>query len=244
MTVDVCLSPSLYSVYHNSEAVVVVVDVFRATTTIAQAFKHGVKSIRTVCSIEEAMAYKEQGWLVGAEREAERCPFADFGNSPFDYTRKKIARKNIVFTTTNGTRAITLAQAANQVITGAFVNLKAVVKYCKRSKRDVLVLCSGWQNQVNIEDSLFAGALVDRLERKGFSIESDAAIMVRELWLIHKKDMLHFLSQSDHYHRLEEKGLIQDISFCLQLDEIDIVPELQMNESTLILKKAKKIDAS
>ena len=86
MKIDVCFSPALYPVYHNPEAIVVVVDVFRATTTMAAAFKNGVRSIRPVATVEEAQEYKAKGWLVRAERNVKRCEFADFGNSPFDYT--------------------------------------------------------------------------------------------------------------------------------------------------------------
>ena len=163
MKIDVCFSPALYPVYHNPEAIVVVVDVFRATTTMAAAFSNGVRSIRPVATVEEAEAYKAKGWLVGAERNVKRCSFADFGNSPFDYTAEKVSGKDIVFTTTNGTRAITIAKSAFRVITGAFINLQAVADYCVRHKRDVVVLCSGWQDKVNIEDTLFGGALTDAL---------------------------------------------------------------------------------
>ena len=145
MKIDVCFSPALYPVYHNPEAIVVVVDVFRATTTMAAAFSNGVRSIRPVATVEEAEAYKAKGWLVGAERNVKRCGFADFGNSPFDYTAEKVSGKDIVFTTTNGTRAITIAKSAFRVITGAFINLQAVAGYCVCHKRDVVVLCSGWQ---------------------------------------------------------------------------------------------------
>ena len=137
MKIDVCFSPVLYPVYHNPEAIVVVVDVFRATTTMAAAFSNGVSSIRPVATVEEAEAYKAKGWLVGAERNVKRCEFADFGNSPFDYTSEKVFGKDIVFTTTNGTRAITIARAAFRVITGAFINLQAVAGYCVRHKRYV-----------------------------------------------------------------------------------------------------------
>ena len=154
LQVDVCFSPALYPVYHHPEAIVVVVDIFRATTTMVTAFERGVRSIRPVATVEEAEAYKQAGWLVGAERNVKRCPFADFGNSPFDYTADKVAGKDIVFTTTNGTRAITIARAAFRVVIGAFLNLQGVADYCRCHQRNVVVLCSGWQDKVNVEDTL------------------------------------------------------------------------------------------
>ena len=140
MKIDVCFSPALYPAYHDPEAIVVVVDIFRATTTMAAAFSNGVRSIRPVATVEEAQAYKEKGLLVGAERNVRRCDFADFGNSPFDYTPEKVAGKEIVFTTTNGTKAITIAQSAYRVVTGAFINLQAVADNCVGLKRNVVVL--------------------------------------------------------------------------------------------------------
>ena len=144
MKIDVCFSPVLYPAYHNQEAIVVVVDIFRATTTMAAAFQNGVRTIRPVATVEEAQSYKMKGWLVGAERNVKRCEFADFGNSPFDYLPEKVKGKDVAFTTTNGTRAITIAKSAYRVITGAFINLQAVAEYCLSHKRDVIVLCSGW----------------------------------------------------------------------------------------------------
>ena len=199
MKIDVCFSPALYPVYHNPEAIVVVVDVFRATTTMAAAFSNGVRSIRPVATVEEAEAYKAKGWLVGAERNVKRCGFADFGNSPFDYTAEKVSGKDIVFTTTNGTRAITIAKSAFRVITGAFINLQAVAGYCVCHKRDVVVLCSGWQDKVNIEDTLFGGALTDALLNTGlYEAGSDAAVIARDMWTGNKANLLAYLDTTDH----------------------------------------------
>ena len=152
MKIDVCFSPALYPVYHNPEAIVVGVDVFRATTTMAAAFSNGVRSIRPVATVEEAEAYKAEGWLVGAERNVKRCEFADFGNSPFDYTPEKVSGKDLVFTTTNGTRAITIARAAFRVITGAFINLQAAAGSFARHKRDGGGVWSGLEGKGKIEE--------------------------------------------------------------------------------------------
>ena len=230
MKIDVCFSPVLYPVYHNPEAIVVVVDVFRATTTMAAAFSNGVSSIRPVATVEEAEAYKAKGWLVGAERNVKRCEFADFGNSPFDYTSEKVFGKDIVFTTTNGTRAITIARAAFRVITGAFINLQAVAGYCVRHKRDVVVLCSGWQDKVNIEDTLFGGALTDVL------LNSDAAVIARDMWTSNKEDLFAYLETTDHMGRLKANHLEEAVPYCLTLSITDKVPELSIEGDTLILR--------
>lgn len=237
MKIDVCFSPALYPVYHDPEAVVVVVDVFRATTTIAAAFGNGVRSIRPVATVEEAQAYKEKGWLVGAERNVKRCDFADFGNSPLDYTPEKVNGKDLVFTTTNGTRAITVARDAYRVITGAFINLQAVAAYCLAHKRDVVVLCSGWQDKVNIEDTLFGGALVETLLQAGlYETGSDAAVIARDMWNANKQDLAAYLEPTDHMARLKANRLEDAVPYCLTLSSTDKVPELSIENEILILK--------
>ena len=236
MKIDVCFSPALYPAYHDPEAIVVVVDIFRATTTMAAAFSNGVRSIRPVATVEEAQAYKEKGWLVGAERNVRRCDFADFGNSPFDYTPEKVAGKEIVFTTTNGTKAITIAQSAYRVVTGAFINLQAVADYCVGHKRDVVVLCSGWQDKVNIEDTLFGGALVDLLVNTGlYEKGSDSAVIAQDMWTTNKEDLLRYLAPTDHVARLKANHLDDSIPYCLTLSITDRVPELAIEEETLLL---------
>lgn len=236
MKIDVCFSPALYPAYHDPEAIVVVVDIFRATTTMAAAFSNGVRSIRPVATVEEAQAYKEKGWLVGAERNVRRCDFADFGNSPFDYTPEKVAGKEIVFTTTNGTKAITIAQSAYRVVTGAFINLQAVADYCVGHKRDVVVLCSGWQDKVNIEDTLFGGALVDLLVNTGlYEKGSDSAVIAQDMWITNKEDLLRYLAPTDHVARLKANHLDDSIPYCLTLSITDRVPELAIEEETLLL---------
>lgn len=237
MTIDVCFSPALYPVYHNPEAVVVVVDIFRATTTMAAAFNNGVRSIRPVATVEEAEAYKAEGWLVGAERNVKRCPFADFGNSPFDYTPEKVAGRDVVFTTTNGTWAITIAKSAYRVVTGAFINLQAVADYCLSHQRDVIVLCSGWQDKVNMEDTLFGGALTDVLLCSGeYSSGSDAALIARDMWTGNRDNLLAYLDPSDHMARLKANQLEDAVPYCLMLNLTDKVPELAIEKDILILR--------
>lgn len=236
MKIDVCFSPAMYSAYHNPEAIVVVVDIFRATTTMMTAFENGVRSIRPVATIEEAKNYKKEGWLIGAERNVKRCDFADFGNSPFDYTPDKVAGKEIVFTTTNGTCAITVAKTAYRVLLGAFVNLQAIAEYCLSHKRDVVVLCSGWQDKVNIEDTLFGGALADVLISTGmYEPNSDAAVIARDMWRSNKDDLIAYLDSTDHMARLKANHLEDSVPYCLTLSCINRVSELTIENDTLII---------
>lgn len=240
MKIDVCFSPALYPVYHDAEAVVVVVDIFRATTSMVTAFRNGVRSIRPVATVEEAKAYKEKGWLVGAERNVKRCDFADFGNSPFDYTGEKLKGCDIVFTTTNGTKSITIARDAFRVVAGAFINLRAVAAYCLEKQRNVVVLASGWEDMVNIEDTLFGGALADLLTETGrFEPGSDAALIAMDMWRNHKDGLMAYINRTDHIKRLKANHLEGAAPYCLTLDTAREVPELSLEEGILVLRKKK-----
>ncbi|NDV68469.1 2-phosphosulfolactate phosphatase [Dysgonomonas sp. 25] len=225
MTVDVCFSPALYPYYAgDADKVVVVTDIFRASTTMCAALNNGASSVIPVASIEEAKAYKEKGYLVGAERNVKRCDFADFGNSPFDYTPEKVGEKDIVFTTTNGTQAIEQAKDASELIIGAFVNIRATLDFCLEQGKDVIILCAGWNNRFNMEDTLFGGALAAVLKFKGWQSASDASLIAMQMWREAKNDIRKYVGQSEHIKRLESNGLLKDADYCLTLDAIDIVP--------------------
>lgn len=227
MKVDVCFSPALYRYYAESnDIIVVVVDIFRASTTMCAAFNNGAKYIIPVASVEEAKEYKAKGYLVGAERNVKRCDFADFGNSPFDYTPEKVKDKEIVFTTTNGTMAIEEAADSDCLIVGAFSNLEAVTQFCIGKEKDVIVLCSGWNNRFNLEDSLFAGALAEALvEHGGYSPQSDAVKVALSMWEEAKPNIRQYINRSEHIKRLEANNLQDSVNYCLTLDTVDLVPE-------------------
>ena len=159
MQIEICFSPSLIQLYEHRDSVVVVTDVFRATTTICTAFANGASYIIPVATEQEALAYKSLGHLVGAEQATERCSFADFGNSPSEYSVDKVNGKSIVFMTTNGTKAIKGAADCYQLLIGAFVNLRALTERILSLGKDVLIVCSGANGRICLEDSLFAGAL-------------------------------------------------------------------------------------
>ena len=226
MTVDVCFSPALYPLYHNDENVVIVADIFRATTTIITAFINGARSIRPVASIDEAIAAKAEGFLVGAERNVRRCDFADFGNSPFDYIPSRVRDRDIVFTTTNGTRAVVMAAGAWRIAAGAFVNLQSVAKWCADHGRNVIMLASGWNDKINLEDTLYGGALVSALTSYSYRPATDAARMALDLWNLHRSKLKEAVAATDHYARLLANGLEDSVDYCLSLDVAPIVPEV------------------
>ena len=225
MKVDICFSPALYQYYADSnDKIVVVVDIFRATTTMCAAFKNGAVAIIPVASIEEAQVYKSEGYLVGAERNVKRCDFADFGNSPFDYTADKVKGREVVFTTTNGTQAIETAADAGILTIGAFSNISALADFCIEKQKNVIILCAGWNNRFNIEDTLFGGALTKRLIERGYTSASDATLVALSMWDEATPDILSYIGRAEHVKRLEANNLQDSIEYCLTEDTVHLVP--------------------
>ncbi len=140
----------------------VIIDILRATSAICTAFENGAASIIPVATIEEARIYKSKGYLVAAERDGYVLDFADFGNSPFNFTREKVAGKTIVYSTTNGTGIINQASNAGNIVIGSFLNLSSLVRWISDRDKNVILFCAGWKNRFNLEDTLCAGAIAEQ----------------------------------------------------------------------------------
>ncbi|HLW10919.1 MAG TPA: 2-phosphosulfolactate phosphatase, partial [Fermentimonas sp.] len=132
--------------------------------------------------------------------------------------------KSIVFTTTNGTRAIDVAKDCKELIIGSFPNISAVAERCIKSAERIVVLCAGWNNRINIEDTLFGGAFAEKLiEMTNVEFNSDAIKMSYKLWLKVKGNLNEFIQVSDHYKRLRDNGAVGDTEYCLTPNSISKV---------------------
>ncbi|WP_242922784.1 2-phosphosulfolactate phosphatase [Pontibacter liquoris] len=239
-SIDVCYSPELLHLYDLEGKAVVAVDILRATSTMTTAFAYGAADIIPVMSLEECMAYAAQGHLTAAERDGIKADGFDLGNSPFGYMQEEIKGRTIAITTTNGTRAIRLSEAASEIIVGSFLNLQAVADHLRELQLDVLVVCAGWKGKFNLEDTLYAGALVERLQ-DAFAFENDATLASLYLYQTAKADLLTFLRQSSHVRRLENLEIHKDIAFCLQHDLYNVLPVWRHNK--LVDLKVRKLES-
>jgi 2-phosphosulfolactate phosphatase len=225
-TIDVCLSPDLMHLYQVQDRTIVVVDIFRATSCMTTAFAHGIGSITPFAKLEDCIAMKEKGYITSGERDGKKVDGFDLGNSPFEYMAEELTGKKIAFTTTNGTQAIAKSIGAKEIVIGSFLNLSAVVNYLREGSNSVLVVCAGWKGKVNLEDTLFAGAIVELLKDM-FLPECDAPTAAQHLYNQAKHDMVDFLKDSSHVHRLAKLNIYKDIEFCLTPDQYDVVPRLK-----------------
>ncbi|GAB3828748.1 2-phosphosulfolactate phosphatase [Pontibacter rugosus] len=222
-SIDVCFSPELLHLYSLEGKAVVAVDILRATSTMVTAFAEGAANIFPVMELEECLSFAQRGCLTAAERNGIKAEGFDLGNSPFSYMDGAVKGRDIAITTTNGTRAIRLSEKADEIVIGAFLNLQTVADHLITLGLDVLVVCAGWKGQFNLEDTLFAGALVERLQ-KHFSYEYDSSLAALHLYQNSKANLVDYLRQSSHVRRLERLEIFKDIEFCLRHDAYNVLP--------------------
>lgn len=228
LKIEVCYSPALFPYYENSDAVVVVTDILRASSAIVTAFMNGVERIIPVGTLEEAKSYKERGFMVAAERDGIVRDFADFGNSPYNFTQERVKGKEIVYSTTNGTNAIQLASTGSQVLIGAYLNLTALADYIKSTGKELLILCAGWKNKFNLEDTLFAGALAKLvLEDEQYYTICDATMGAMDLYEAAENDMMAYIEKVAQRHRLKMNQLDDVIGYCHEEDLTRLIPVLE-----------------
>jgi len=228
MTVEVCFSPAMYSEYKKDDSIVVIVDILRATSAIVTAFMNGVNRIIPVATLDEAKEYKQKGYFVAAERDGIVRDFADFGNSPYNFKRELIEGRDIVYSTTNGTNCIMMASHCYKVVIGSYLNLQAIAEYVEKEQRDLVILCAGWKNKFNLEDSLFAGALCEiMLNNPRYSTICDSVHASIDLWNIARHDIMNYIEKTAQRHRLKKNNLDDVIGYCHTLNMTELIPVLR-----------------
>jgi len=227
-TLHTSLSPALVHLYDISNSIIVIIDVLRATSTIATALHNGARCVIPVDSVSRCIELGKQiEGITAGERDGKIAEGLEYGNSPFEYPKDFIEGRTLVLTTTNGTRLLHMAleKGAKEITTGSFPNLSAVCDHLIKMNRNVLLGCAGWKDRVNMEDSLFAGAVISKV-RKHFEINCDSSHMAEAMYEKGKKDLFSFLKNNNasHYHRLMNFGLEKDIRYCLTPDEATVLP--------------------
>ncbi|MCX6212542.1 MAG: 2-phosphosulfolactate phosphatase [Bacteroidetes bacterium] len=226
LSLHTVLTPQLLDLYEIKDSVVVIIDVFRATSTIATALFNGANKVIPVDTPELCIEVgKQTGGITAGERDGKIIPGLAYGNSPSEYPRSFIENKTLVITTTNGTKLLHMAlkQGAKNIITGSFPNLTKVVEFLKSQNAPVILGCSGWKNKFNIEDVLFAGAIIEEV-KANFEIHCDSSFMANQLYIQHKDQLPEYIKTVTHWHRLAAYGLEADMLYCISRDTAPSLP--------------------
>lgn len=219
---EVCFSPELIHLHELEGKIVVVVDIFRATSTMVAALANGIEEIETFADLETCRTMKQKGYLISGERNGQTVEGFDLGNSPVALLDNSFSGQKLAMTTTNGTLAISKSEGAAEILIGAFPNFSATVKYIQDQDRDVLIHCAGWKGRFNLEDSLYAGALAKALESTHESSD-DGAMAMKSLFEKEGHQLKKYLGQASHAKRLQNHGIEKDIDFCLTFDLYELV---------------------
>lgn len=215
--------------------VVVVIDVLRASTTIAVALANGARTVIPFESAEEAItrskAFERGDYKLAGERRNLMIPGFDLGNSPREYTREVVDGKSILFTTTNGTGALIAAQPAREVLVGAFVNftvVSAMVRAAARATSDIAILAAGSERHFSLEDAVCAGRFVRAIRRGLADVAlNDGAQASLQLEKRYGNDLARLFEDSSHGRTLAEAGFADDLAVCGALDAHPVVPVYQ-----------------
>ena len=233
-SLEVCLSPALLHLYDTNDAIVVIIDIFRATSTITAALHNGAKCVIPVASVAECINIGNSipNSITAGERDGKIAEGLQHGNSPLEYPADFIKDKTLVLTTTNGTRLLHMVQGASEIVSGSFLNLGALCGYLRSQNKKVLLGCASWKDKFNLEDTLFAGAVIHQV-KEYFTIHCDASLMAEEMYLLHKNDMYSFIRKTTHWHRLAAYGLEKDLEYCVTENQALILPHYNKTTKAL-----------
>ncbi len=233
MNIEVSLTPALYphrTLLHRH--VTVAIDLLRASTAVCAAFQAGCKAIVPLDTLEGIERYRSLGFAIAAERNGAKVGNAEYGNSPTEYLRHDMTEVKLAYSTTNGTISILRSADAALSLVGSFANLSALCSRLRHEAIDVVLLCSGWKNDFCLEDTLVAGAIIEKLAPEAEPL-GDAALMALALWQAAKGNPFDYCRSASHVLRLGRMGAAADVEFAFRQDTCPVVPLLKNGLLTL-----------
>lgn len=227
VTVDVAWTADQVDASFVRGGAAVVIDVLRATTTIAALLEAGARAVWPVTEVDGARSLADQlgGALLAGERDGLPPTGFDMGNSPLDAVPQKVSGRDVVLTTTNGTRAIERCGEAKSLITAAFVNAGSAACWMERQGVErIYIVCAGTRGKFSLDDALCAGLLVLRISERRSCELTDAALAARTLFERFQTKPALGVAASHHAGALEALGLSEDVDYATQLDLLQVLP--------------------
>ena len=240
MRIDVFFGPGGMTPADTTGRVVLVIDVLRASTSIAVALANGARAVIPLDSTEDAVtrakAFERSEVRLAGERQMRPIPGFDLGNSPLEFTREAVEGKTVLMTTTNGTAAIGALQGARDVVIGSYVNFSAVLAMLRAALRggtDITVVCAGRERQFSLEDAACAGRFVHHVSRRLSDVAvNDAALASMLIDRRYSDNLLRLFSASAHGRALNDAGFGDDLAACAAVDSYPVIPLFQDRQIT------------
>ena len=220
--------------------VVAVIDVLRASTTIATALANGARAVVPLESSDEvimrAKAFERRDVRLAGERRMMPIPGFELGNSPREFTREVVEGKTVLMTTTNGTPAIGTTSGARDVVIASYVNYTAVLTMLRTALRggaDVAIVCAGRDRHFALEDAGCAGRYVNTVAKRMSGIAlNDAAQACSMIDRKYGDQVLRLLEASEHGRALRDAGFGDDLAACAAIDSFPVIPLYQDRQIT------------
>lgn len=221
---ETCFSPAMLDLYKMENSIVVIIDIFRATSTMCAALDNGATEIIPVDDVQECinLGNATPNSLTAGERNGNIAEGLQFGNSPSVFTKNLIEDKKLILTTTNGTRLLHMCKNAHEIIIGSFLNLDAICQYLIQEKKPVLLACASWKDRFNLEDSLFAGAVYEQV-KDSFEMNCDSTRAAAVLYNNAKENLFATIKDSSHFLRLSQFGLQEDMRYCCEINKHNVL---------------------
>jgi 2-phosphosulfolactate phosphatase len=238
LRLDVAFTPGEISPARLASRTVVVIDVLRATSTILEALVNGAREIVPVESVGAAVRNREElgrdEVLLCGERRSRSIPGFDLGNSPLEFTPRRVTGMTLLMTTTNGTRALLAGSVAEQCIVASFLNAGAAAGSLLATGSDAVLLCAGAGGRFALEDAVCAGLIAqDVLARTSGARIDDAAKSAMLLARRFADRLPRLLGRTAAGRRLTRAGFAEDITFCAALNRYTEVPRLHERRVTI-----------
>lgn len=213
---------------------VVVIDVLRACSTIVTALDRGARAVMPVADMEQAGKIAgnldPEVYRLGGERDGEKIDGYHLGNSPLEYTREAVGKRDVILNTTNGTRALSRCTEAKHLVAACFLNANRVVEFVRKADDEVTIVCAGRQNRLALEDTLCAGLLLDRLwDHDEPDVVTDSAHTAFTLYQTDRDDLSSALRGANHAEVLVQKGYQDDLDYCFRTDVLPVLPYYSEN---------------
>lgn len=229
MKIDVIISADYIEKSRIENKIVVVIDMFRATSVITTAISNGCKEVIPYLTIEETIeaskSLKKDTYLLGGERKAVKIEGFDLSNSPLEYISEKVKDKTVLMTTTNGTRALTKCLPAKRIFIAAMINAEAVAKKLLEINEDVVIVNAGTNGEFSMDDYICGGYIINTILNEKKNIDLTDIAKTSNMIYESNKNTINYIKEARHYAVMKTLNLDNDIEYCTKKSIIDIVPE-------------------
>ncbi|AGX41129.1 2-phosphosulfolactate phosphatase family protein [Clostridium saccharobutylicum] len=238
MKVDIIISADDIIESKIEDKIVVVIDMFRATSVIVTALNNGCKEVVPYLTIEETLEHagklNRQDYILGGERRAVKIEEFDLSNSPIEYKKNVVENKTVLMTTTNGTRTLTKSTNAKTILIAAMINAKAVAEKLLEINEDVVIINAGTNGNFSMDDYICSGYIINEMLSVNNKIQLTDIARTANIIYEANTDIISYVKEASHYSVMKSLGLDEDIEYCMKKSIIDIVPEYKDKKITCL----------